>query len=410
MAKSIPSISSIFLNTITSIILFTLFLNSGHSKTLEPEVNVLQAILLAIDPISITRFSFLHTWNFNLDPCESTGGNFLGIVCTIPQDNSSSQITAIDLEGDRYEGFLTPAIGNLTELTILNLRKNQFRGPIPPTISRLTKLTSLLISGNFFSGSIPPRIYRLRKLENIDFSQNMLSGSIPASISGFRSLTHLSLSNNEFIGRIPDLNGLWQLHTLDLSKNQFYGNFPLLPKNLRTLLLGHNLLSGHISSIKLLENLESLDLSDNRFSGTIDEEILTLPMLRSINVSSNRFTSMEVMNFSDSKSQLQVLDMHGNQLHGHLPVNLFTYDNLTSVNLGHNLFSGRIPLVYGERLGNNWRNLFLDYNFLEGDLPAEFSSAVNFRGSLAHNCLNCSRSVEACRGGQRPASVCVGQI
>lgn len=405
MAKHIHSI-------LTTTIICTLFLSYAHSKTLQSEVEVLRSITLAIDPISITRFSFLHTWNFNLDPCESTGGNFLGIVCTIPQDNSSSQVTAIDLEGDRYEGFLTPAIGNLTELTILNLRKNQFRGPIPQSITSLTKLTTLLLSGNFFSGSIPPRIDRLKKLENLDLSQNMLSGSIPASISGFRSLNRLILSNNEFIGSIPDLNGLWQLHTLDLGKNQLYGSFPLLPQNLRTLVLSHNLLSGHISSIRRLPDLESLDLSDNRFSGTIDQEIFTLPMLRSINVSSNRFTSMPVMKSSDSESQLQVIDAHANQLHGHLPVNLFTYSNVTFVNLGHNLFNGRIPLVYGEKLGNNWRNLFLDYNFLQGDLPPEFfSTPVRFTGSLAHNCLNCpNTTVEACRGGQRPASECVNEL
>ncbi|KAF1002766.1 uncharacterized protein LOC141700262 [Apium graveolens] len=393
---------------IPAMILFLLLL-SAEAKTLQSDIDVLRAISLSIDPISITQYSFLNTWDFDLDPCDSTGADFLGILCTLPQDdNSTTQITAIDLEGDGYEGFLTPAIENLTALTTLNLKRNQFRGPIPPAIARLGNLTSLLLSGNFFSGSIP-NVGTLKKLANLDLSQNLLSGQIPTSISGLRRLTHLDLSNNEFVGIIPELSGLWQLNTLDLSSNQLMGNFPDLPQNLRALSLSHNLLSGRISSIQRIGNLERVDLSDNRLSGNIDPEIFTLPFLKYLNVSANRFTSVEVNKFADDSSQLQVLDMHENRLQGNLPLNLFTYSNLTSLNLGHNVFSGRIPEVYGDMIGNPWKTLFLDYNFLEGNLPSRFTSTFNVRGSLARNCLNCPRRLEICRGGQRRAAECAKQ-
>ncbi|XP_017250584.2 LRR receptor-like serine/threonine-protein kinase GSO2 [Daucus carota subsp. sativus] len=407
--KTMQSIIFIPFNTMVATVILSWLLVSADAKTLESEVEVLRAITMSVDPVSITEYSFLSTWNFDLDPCESTGSDFLGILCTLPQDNSSSQITTLDLEGDGYEGFLTPAIENLTALTTLNLRRNQFRGPIPTTISRLGNLTSVLLSNNFFSGNMPD-VGKLKKLVNLDLSRNLLSGPIPDSISGLRRLTLMSMSNNELVGVVPDLSGLWQLNTLDLSGNQLMGNFPVLPQNLRTLNLARNLLSGRVTSLQIIENLESIDISDNRLSGNIDPDILTLPFLKYLNVSINRFTSVEVNKFADDSSLLEVLDMHENRLQGNLPINLFTYSNLTSLNLGHNVFTGPIPEVYGDRLGNPWQSLFLDYNFLEGNVPSQFTSThVDIIGSLAHNCLNCPRKLEICRGGQRRASECAKQ-
>ncbi|CAK9163964.1 unnamed protein product [Ilex paraguariensis] len=409
MARSIQFILSFCSYTIIRTIILTSIPRCVQSKTLESDIQVLRFLKQSIDPITISSSSFLNTWTFENDPCESSGAHFLGILCTIPHENSSSRISAIDLEGEGLEGFLTSTIGNLTELTTINLSRNKFRGPIPNTLSNLENLNRLVLADNFFSGSIPNRINRLWKLGSIDLSRNRLSGSIPAVISAFRSLTLLRLSNNELSGRIPELTGLWQLSTLDLSGNQLYGNLPQLPISLRSLLLGHNLLSGEISSIMRLQHLKTLDLSDNRFSGLINQEIITLPEVSRLNVSENQFTTMAVMRSTDRSTQLQVLDMHGNRVHGHLPANLITYGNLTSINLGNNLFSGRIPLQYGEKVGGSWRSLYLDHNFLEGGLPPEFGSrALRIRGSLAQNCLRCPLNNSLCHGGQRAASECVG--
>ncbi|XP_057958081.1 probable leucine-rich repeat receptor-like protein kinase At1g35710 [Malania oleifera] len=411
MAKLMCSmISFCFYCTILTICL-TFIQRIVHSKTLGSDAEALHSLLSSLDPNSISSSSFLNSWNFQADPCESSGDQFLGILCTIPEDNSSSRVTAINLDRAGYDGFLSPEIGNLTELIILNLNKNMFRGPIPDTISNLQKLTTLTLSENFFTGTIPTGVGNLRRLEIVDLSQNKLSGSIPASISGLRSLTHLILSNNGFSGTIPDLTGLWQLTSLDISSNQLYGGMPKLPKSLQTVSLSHNILSGRISSIGNLEQLLSLDLSDNRFSGSIEKEILTLPEVISVNVSLNRFTLLEVGKFTGSQTQLQVIDAQRNSLQGHLPVDLVTAENLTSINLGNNQFSGRIPREYGEKLGESWRILFLDHNFLVGSLPPQFSStgAMTVSGSLANNCLKCPSNVPLCHGGQRPASECVGQ-
>nr|AHA51696.1 leucine-rich repeat protein [Petunia x hybrida] len=409
MARSIQLIFFFFLYTG---FIFTLSNpNFVNAKTLPSDIQVLEAIKNSIDPVSISSDSFLSSWNFNLDPCETTGTSFLGILCTIPLDtNSTSRIMEIDLEGDELEGFLNPAIGKLTELVSLNLGRNKFRGPVPAAITNLRKLTRLQLYENFFSGSLFNGIGVLRKLEVLDVSNNRLSGSIPSSITSLRSLTQLDLSNNEFTGKIPQLNGLWQLTSFDVSNNQIYGSLPQFPLKIRTLLLSHNLLSGHISPVNKLRRLSILDLSDNRFSGAINNGLFMLPDISQVNVSVNRFTALEVVEFTDKGTELHSLDVHGNRLRGHLPLNLITYPNLTEINLGHNLFSGQIPSEYWPRLGTSWRNFNLEYNYLEGTVPRELNRTLEgVRGSFAHNCLTCPNGLQLCHGGQRPASECVGR-
>ncbi|MED6144661.1 hypothetical protein PIB30_017762 [Stylosanthes scabra] len=383
----------------------------SHSLTLKDDINSLIEIKRAIDPNSLSQSSYLNSWNFSVDPCECTGTEFLGILCNLPLDNNtSSRVTAIDLDTIGYEGFLTPAIGNLTELTVLNLNSNKFRGPLPETLGNLRKLTRLTIQSNFFTGSIPQGINNLKNLQYLDLSGNRLSGKIPDGITGLRSLTYISLSKNGFAGRIPDLSGLWQLATLDLSSNQFYGNLPVLPVRLQRLYFGHNILSGHMTPLKGLTHLKWLDVSDNRLSGAINKDIFSLHGIVHLNVSYNRFTTIDLVKYLGAGPMLRVLEAQGNQLKGHLPLNLVTYKNLTSINLAYNQFYGRIPDEYGEMLEVSWRWLNLDFNFLTGSLPWEFRHRTRVSVGISNNCLECPKRIAICRRGeQRPANECAGQ-
>lgn len=380
------------------------------SQTLDADIQVLRVFKRCIDPNSIPPNSYLSSWDFAMDPCETTGGQFLGILCSFPLDYSPNRITAIDLDGVGYEGFIAAAIGNLTELTSINLRKNNFRGPIPESIANLKKLTRLSLSNNFLTGSIPLGLITLKKLESLDISFNQFSGTIPASIGGLRGLTSLSMSNNGFTGRLPDLSGLWQLKTLDFSRNQLYGSLPNVPVSLTTLFLSSNILSGHLTPLIKLRLLKVLDVSDNRLSGAITGDFFTLPQMTRLNVSVNHFTALEITRFVGQEApQLQVLDAKGNQLRGRLPVNLASFRNLTTINLSYNQFYGRIPEEYGARLGA-WKTLYLDHNFLLGRLPAEFiESQGKIKGSLSNNCLRCPDNIPLCIGGQRKTSDCLGQ-
>ncbi|XVF37689.1 hypothetical protein REPUB_Repub20aG0031200 [Reevesia pubescens] len=404
----LPSVSSSCF--IIFAIILTFILALVHSLTLPSDIEALQFLKQSIDPNMIPESSFLNTWDFSADPCESTGARFLGILCSIPSDNSTSRIISLELDDAGYDGFLTPNIGNLTELTSLDLSRNRFRGPLPDTLKNLKKLTRIYVSGNLFTGNITGWIYGLKKVETMDLSRNLLSGHIPARISELRRLTHLSLSYNGFSRRIPDINGLWQLQTLELGSNMLVGSLPMLPTGLRTLNLSHNRLSGNITSLGTLEQLRLIDVSDNRFSGSVSKGILALPHLNHLNVSSNLLRKIEISNSLGSGSPLRVLDAQGNHLQGHLPVNLVKFGSLAVINLAHNGLSGQIPMAYGQRLGRPWRTLFLDDNFLSGRLPPQFnSSTVRIRGNLANNCLRCPIKIPLCLGRQRPASGCIGE-
>ncbi|XLR40795.1 uncharacterized protein [Arachis hypogaea] len=398
---------SLLYSTITIILCL---ISQSHSKTHEDDTNALMEIKRAIDPNSVSQSSYLYSWNFTLDPCECTGSVFLGILCTLPLDNTSSRVTALDLDTIGYEGFLTPAIGNLTELTVLNLNNNKFRGPLPESLGNLRKLIRITMSSNFFTGTIPQGITQLKNLEHLDLSRNRLSGKIPEEITGLRSLTYLSLSRNEFAGRTPDLTGLWQLGTLDLSFNQFYGNLPILPIRLRRLYLSHNIFSGRLTPLKGLMHLKWVDISDNRLSGGITKDIFYLHGVVHLNVSYNRFTMIDPVKYSGDGPMLQVLEAQGNQLKGHLPLNLVTYRNLTSINFANNQFHGPIPEEYGPMLQGQWRRLLLDLNFLSGKLPLEFRhNNTKVTVGISNNCLVCPTSVAICRGAQRPVTECMGE-
>ncbi|XP_010526132.1 PREDICTED: leucine-rich repeat receptor-like protein kinase PEPR1 [Tarenaya hassleriana] len=410
MASQSSSSSSMFFSFTMPIALSLLLLASVPppvlSATLPSDIQALESILRSIDPSSISPASYLSTWDFSEDPCEGAG-TFLGIICSFPLDNTTSRVTEIELDDVGYDGFLSVSIGNLTELTVLSLNKNRFRGPIPESVFTLRKLVRLSLAENYFTGDIPERITHLMELKVIDLSKNSLAGAVPLRISALRSLTHLSLSGNYLAGRIPALNGLWKLEVLELGNNHFYGALPKLPTSLRVLSISHNGLAGRISPLHRLKQLVRLDVSDNRFSSTIGHEILTFPEITLVNVSYNMLTSLEVINFTGRQSRLRILDAEGNHLQGRLPINLATFENLREINLRNNMFSGGIPKVYGKKLTSPWRSLYLDHNYLTGDLPEQFHKLSRLiKGSLSNNCLECPKNLTICRGGQKPKSQC----
>jgi hypothetical protein len=106
-----------------------------------------------------------------------------------------------------------------------------------------------------------------------------------------------------------------------------------------------------------------------------------------------------------------MLDAEGNHLQGHLPLNLATYENLKDINLRSNMFSGDIPRIYGKRLENSWRSLYLENNYLSGILPEEFQKITKqIRGNLSNNCLQCPKNVQICQGTQKPKSQCTNAM
>lgn len=96
------------------------------------------------------------------------------------------------------------------------------------------------------------------------------------------------------------------------------------------------------------------------------------------------------------------IDLSFNQIQGELPAVLAGYPSLVAVSARHNRLRGQIPGQYGK-----FRRLFLDGNFLNGQVPSGLLMNGDLAGSLGDNCLEkCPASVSVCSPSQKPDWVC----
>ena len=149
----------------------------------------------------------------------------------------------------QLSGTIPPELGELTELTNLNLNGNRLSGGIPAQLSQLSKLTTLHLHTNRLEGSIPPELGQLTNLRQLHLHNNGLSGPIPAELGKLANLGSLWLSDNRLSGEIPEeLARLTSLAQLNLRSNRLSGSIPPKLGNLGTSLqrlrLGGNQLTG----------------------------------------------------------------------------------------------------------------------------------------------------------------------
>ncbi|CAM8883560.1 unnamed protein product [Rhodiola kirilowii] len=150
-------------------------------------------------------------------PCTSAG-----IFCERRISTSSVpllRITRLRFSQMGLDGFLSPAIGKLTELKELSLPDNNLVDRIPLEIIDCRKLEILNLKNNLFSGSVTPQLSSLTKLTTIDLSSNQLSGHL-TFLTQLTNLVNVTLSDNRFTGGLPD--SIWSfrnLQTVDVSRN-----------------------------------------------------------------------------------------------------------------------------------------------------------------------------------------------
>ncbi|KAL3574623.1 hypothetical protein D5086_022724, partial [Populus alba] len=117
-----------------------------------------------------------------------------------------TQLTRLDLAGNKFSGQIPSSIGNLVQLHSLYLDDNHFSGSIPDDLGQLTELVSIDLSFNAYLSVEPSNIFLLPNLEVLDLSNNKgLTGSFPSSkaSNGLRllalTLTRISVSlENDF--------------------------------------------------------------------------------------------------------------------------------------------------------------------------------------------------------------------
>ncbi|XP_059644685.1 leucine-rich repeat receptor-like serine/threonine/tyrosine-protein kinase SOBIR1 [Cornus florida] len=158
---------------------------------------------------------------FSMDtqsPCNSAG-----VFCERRISNNSYvlRIHRLVFKSQRLDGFLSPAIGRLSELKELSVSDNRIVDQIPPQIANCRKLEVLNLQKNQFSGDIPAEISSIIRLRVLDLSSNKFSGNLNF-LKYFPNLEKLSLADNNFAGKVPiSVRSFRNLRFFNISGNDF---------------------------------------------------------------------------------------------------------------------------------------------------------------------------------------------
>ena len=97
---------------------------------------------------------------------------------------------------------------------------NKGLSKVPEYVFSRTELTELNLSGNRLTGALPGEIRHLTKLRKLDASDNQMTG-VPAEVGQLNNLEELDLSNNQLTGLPLELGNLKNLQVIDLSGNDY---------------------------------------------------------------------------------------------------------------------------------------------------------------------------------------------
>ncbi|KAJ8752046.1 hypothetical protein K2173_001072 [Erythroxylum novogranatense] len=183
----------------------------------------------------LKAFSTIHK-DLGIPGQRTLSGNpcsIAGVFCERRISNNTYvlRITRLVFKSQRLSGFLSPAIGKLSELKELSLTDNQLVDRVPPQIVNCKKLEVLELGKNQFSGDVPPELSLFVRLRVLDLSSNKFSGNL-SFLRHFPNLETLSLANNLFTGKVPkSLRSFRNLQYFDLSGNNFLqGPIPMMRK------------------------------------------------------------------------------------------------------------------------------------------------------------------------------------
>ncbi|XP_061999317.1 receptor-like protein 7 [Rosa rugosa] len=282
---------------------------------------------------------------------------------------------------DRNNNISAPVPGffaNFSNLTVLSLGECGLHGTFPKEIFQLPSLQSIDLSFNYQLDGSLPEFPRNGSLQYLDLSGTNFSGLLPNSIGNLKMLSAIIIGDCNFTGPIPkSMTNLTQLVYLSMSFNKLEGSIPSFSgaKNVHTIDLSYNGLTGTINSThwRNLTKLSSLNLRNNKLDGNIPASLFSLPLLGSLDLSSNQFSGPfpEISNVSSSLLNGPDLEIHlgSNNLEGPIPMSIFSLRRLTTLDLSSNNFSGSFPLDGLHQLRNlsvlnlSHNNLFLTHDY-----------------------------------------------
>jgi hypothetical protein len=286
---------------------------------------------------ALVNFTLLQSFNASNFYLPGTIPDLFGI--------SLNSLRVLDLRSCSIVNAIPNTIGNLTSLTSLYLSHNNLTGTVPDSLGQLSALSVLDLSGNSFTGSIPESFASLKNLSSLDLSGNFFSGAIPSGIGTLSRLQYLNLSGNDLNSLPAELGGLTSLVDLDLSENSFSGGvFPDLKglRNLRRMILGNSMLNGPLPAdlFTVSLQLQSVVLRKNNLTGSLPDELWSLPRLTFVDVSSNSFSGLLPNSSYDAVgSTVAVLNISHNKFYGGFTPVLRRF---SFVDLSNNYYEGKV--------------------------------------------------------------------
>ncbi len=158
-----------------------------------------------------------------------SGGNFTAsgtentwFGVTLGMQGPNLVVKEINLPSNNLTGILTDSLENLPFLEVLNLDGNNISGELDPLNSN-TQLIELGLNNNNIVDTIPGWIGNLTNLTEVRLARNSLVGAIPSEIGSLVNLTKLRLEGNTLRGALPtSFTNLIALTDLSLSYNGLF--------------------------------------------------------------------------------------------------------------------------------------------------------------------------------------------
>ncbi|XP_039690174.1 receptor-like protein Cf-9 [Medicago truncatula] len=320
-----------------------------------------------------SSFSFkTESWENSTDCCE-----WDGVTC----DTMSDHVIGLDLSCNNLKGELHPnsTIFQLKHLQQLNLAFNHFSwSSIPIGVGDLVKLTHLNLSYSDLSGNIPSTISHLSKLVSLDLS-SYWSAEVGLKLNSFiwKKLIHNATNLRELYLDNVNMSSIRE-SSLSMLKN--------LSSSLVSLSLSETELQGNLSSdILSLPNLQRLDLSSNdNLSGQLPKSNWSTP-LRYLVLSFSAFSGEIPYSIGQLKSLTQLVLSFCN-FDGMVPLSLWNLTQLTYLDLSNNHLTGFIgefstySLQYLDLSNNNLQGHFPNSIFQLQNLTDLYLSSTNLSG------------------------------
>ncbi len=124
--------------------------------------------------------------------------------------NENGRVTHLGLNQMNMGGYLSPAIGDLTELVQFEIQgwENEriyvdVAGELPAELWNCSKLTRIQFKFTRMSGEIPTGIENLQVLNELNTQATKFSGSIPAELFNLPNISKLYLHQSAFEGAVP---------------------------------------------------------------------------------------------------------------------------------------------------------------------------------------------------------------